>query len=427
MAETHDVEAAVGVSILPSIEDNSFTCVFCGGATIPLYAVDYPLQRADGMSSSSTTRVLDGMCQLCALVQHLPAKTESELLNFYSQQSEVLGNFVLFSSPDDSTFRDNQANYIEDRLGKVFGDTRSLLILEAGSFNGRLLTKLLDRGLNAYGIDVSYPPDALPPGIQERVFHGLMNQSFSSKQVLGALPNVIVASHVLEHTADPYHFLRTCAGQLAEGGVVILEVPDVLGASTHYFAPFTSLEHTFNFSESTLTMVAEHAGFRVLDVSRYRGEPVVGSVLRATLTKSESRSLVSGDRFDKLSPKTYASVMNLVQEHQANIQDLATSIEAFVRQIWNKPLALYGAGVAGYRMSRLVRMFGKPIDFFVDSDISKHNSSVEGIRVHPPSRLAQFEGVVIVASSAYAKEIEDSVRAMNSSLAAWSPWMSKDD
>ncbi|HSZ56701.1 MAG TPA: class I SAM-dependent methyltransferase [Tepidisphaeraceae bacterium] len=80
--------------------------------------------------------------------------------------------------------------------------------------------------------------------------------------------DLIILSHVLEHTSDPVHFLREVAGLLKPTGICYIEVPGLLNLDKWYngnLLEYLQNAHRWHFTAGTLGAVANRAGLRILE------------------------------------------------------------------------------------------------------------------------------------------------------------------
>ena len=78
--------------------------------------------------------------------------------------------------------------------------------------------------------------------------------------------DLVIASHLLEHINDPVGFAARLAPNMAPGGKLLVEVPNL------YSGNALRVPHPIAFSRRTLTMTLEKAGFRILGTS-VNGKP----------------------------------------------------------------------------------------------------------------------------------------------------------
>lgn len=79
--------------------------------------------------------------------------------------------------------------------------------------------------------------------------------------------DLAISTHVLEHVVNPVAFLNTIHKQLSENGKVFIEVPDCSPNTDLSNIAFTNVvhgQHIHYFSEESLALVAQQAGFDVV-------------------------------------------------------------------------------------------------------------------------------------------------------------------
>lgn len=121
-------------------------------------------------------------------------------------------------------------------------------------------------GCRAIGLDaVSMPPDAAVPGV-------LTAQGVPPnwpEAVADAAPfSVVTMWHALEHDPQPVATLAWLQERMRPGGVAVVEVPDLDGATAKWMGKrwpgFHTPRHASVFTVETLRAVAERAGWRVV-------------------------------------------------------------------------------------------------------------------------------------------------------------------
>lgn len=102
----------------------------------------------------------------------------------------------------------------------------SLLDLAAGS--GAMCLRLRDLGYRPTGVDYvteNFRAEGIP-------FHQAdLNDDFSARFRDGGF-GAIVASEIIEHLENPWHFARQCARILAPKGVLVLSTPNLLNSGS---------------------------------------------------------------------------------------------------------------------------------------------------------------------------------------------------
>lgn len=92
--------------------------------------------------------------------------------------------------------------------------------------------------------------------------------------------DLITAFHVVEHLADPRTVLQSLVGRLAHRGRLVVEVPNADDAlltlyENDAFRRFTYWsQHLFLFNVTTLRLLAEQAGLKVVAISQFQRYPL---------------------------------------------------------------------------------------------------------------------------------------------------------
>ena len=83
--------------------------------------------------------------------------------------------------------------------------------------------------------------------------------------------DLVTLNQVLEHVVDPVGFLRSIAADVAPGGAVYVEVPDV--SDIGYLPPDHDRfhqQHLWIFSKDSLSKLAQKAGYEIVAVDTVR-------------------------------------------------------------------------------------------------------------------------------------------------------------
>ena len=156
-----------------------------------------------------------------------------------------------------------------DRLERLRPGGRRLLDVGCGA--GAFLRFGRERGWDVEGTDYVVTSWARDSGA--RVWEG----ELPAIEFGGARFDVVRFNHVLEHTRDPLTELRAARSVLAPGGVLLIGVPNLAGASLRAkswqsrlglkgkrWRHYAALHHLWFFTPATLSRLVETAGFEVL-------------------------------------------------------------------------------------------------------------------------------------------------------------------
>ncbi len=163
--------------------------------------------------------------------------------------------------------------------------------LGTGPFEEPLLSRLAVRGLATAALELD------TPGAQGRYPYleswqaGLNAPRLKDIAARRGTFDVLSCRYVLEHSPQPVAALTALRSLLAEGGLLLIEVPD----SSKFLAArdycFLWEEHSCYFVEETLGRLAETAGFHLLSVLRYPGAIEDALVAILEVTKSPAPPL----------------------------------------------------------------------------------------------------------------------------------------
>ncbi len=105
-------------------------------------------------------------------------------------------------------------------LERTWGSLRDRRLLDVGCATGDFLELAREAGIDGHGIDVS------AHAVDAARRRGLDVRCGRLEDADGGPYDVIHASHVLEHVADPQRFARRAFALLRSGGLVLVEVPN---------------------------------------------------------------------------------------------------------------------------------------------------------------------------------------------------------
>ena len=262
---------------------------------------------------------------------------------------------------------------------------RQKSVLDVGCGSGEFLTCLRDAGAAPSGIE---PSLGLVNQAKERGFDVI--QGLVSKQAFqNARPfDAWTCLQVLEHLTDPVSFLTVLRGVLPAGGKGLVEVPRLeFILSERRFYDFFG-DHVNYFSDATLRLTCELAGYKVLETQVGFDE----QFLIAVITPAAELSFAAFDSSSRL----------IINELRSWVD---TQLDS------QKRIAVWGAG---YKSIAAIAAADLPgIEYVIDSDQRKHGLYTPGshLRICPPSSLITdpVDAIVLLAV-AYKREILKQIR-----------------
>jgi len=211
--------------------------------------------------------------------------------------------------------------------------------------------------------------------------------------------DLIVMRHLIEHVPDPIALLQECKGLLTNGGMVLIETPNIEHTLFNHVIGNFYHQHLHYFSIRSLPHLMERAGYKVMahGIKDFRQFMVI--------KPAEISIYPERDPYADLVYAAFKGYFGYVQELRSQLQDWF--------RIHPERIAIYGASSTATGIVHLGGMPPEKIAFVVDGDPRKAGFAIPGtgVRVFPPDHLRD-EPVdsVIIASDFYAKEIEGLLR-----------------
>lgn len=226
-------------------------CPLCGAPP----AAHHPI----GTRSRDGSPLHTVLCMQCALAFTNPMPTLAEVSEFYRDS---------YRTAYKRTFRPRPRHVLRSarravpRLRRIeaLGRTDGRL-LDVGSGGGEFLYLMRRSGFDVRGIEPN-----TGYGEFSRDTYGLaveVTTLEASPEASGPF-DVITAHHVLEHLRDPVEALRKMTNWLAPGGLLVIEVPNLM-ATYHAPARRFHFAHLLHFRPETLAALGERVGLTVVD------------------------------------------------------------------------------------------------------------------------------------------------------------------
>jgi SAM-dependent methyltransferase len=210
------------------------------------------------------------VCRRCGLVRQHPRPTGAAVARLYA------GDFwtravEVYAAQGGRMVREQftwiaRACDLRERLRR--GPVR---VLDIGCTTGKLLDGFRAAGCETHGIE----PHAPYAEYARAAGHAVTTGLFPDAAPAGDF-DVITASHVLEHAAEPAAFLGSARARLRAGGVMFLEVPSVTWPAADLWTGVFVSPHYHVYSGRTLAATCAAVGLTVeRQATRRRGVRVV--------------------------------------------------------------------------------------------------------------------------------------------------------
>lgn len=231
-------------------------CTLCGGKKFTLIA------QGDRYGFDLKKQ----FCNQCHLIQTYPALSEEFHQAFYRYHYRPLYlknkvvdyNCVIKEQSDKGT---NYLNYFQQN--GLENTLKGLSIIEVGCSSGGTLNTLKPFVKSVQGCDLDI--NAVKFAQKEFAINAEVAMYPST------LPNgrkLFIMSHVLEHVFNPLNTLQTLRQLMREGDYLFIAVPGInmvaKGAYKNDLRRYFHIAHVSDFTESTLSMVAQQAGFNTI-------------------------------------------------------------------------------------------------------------------------------------------------------------------
>lgn len=176
-------------------------------------------------------------------------------------------------------------------------------LLDIGCGNGSLLLIARDHGWKVTGMELSnFYANELGRRYGIKVITANFLDYFPSPE---EKYDLVTLRHVLEHLPDPISAMQRISSLLREGGIALLEFPNIDGAEARFrrFLAKTRLHrrnykedyfpgHCHEFSEKPFRLLCDMTGFRVILWETYSSKTILNRLNRLMKTGSKARALI---------------------------------------------------------------------------------------------------------------------------------------
>jgi len=253
-------------------------CDFCGQANTRLL-----YKKFDNISKTNYNIL---RCKNCGLVYTNPRLDPEEFVKFYSP--------AYYGSNKDSKTREK---YQLDKIKKVERFKKSGKILDIGCGSGDFLLLAIEKGWEAYGIEISKEvTENLRKILGSNIFVGKSENAPFQEEYF----DVITLWHVLEHLVSPLNVIRKIRWWLKKNSLLIVAVPNFNSLQSRLFKEkwfhLDMPRHLYHFTPSVLGRKLEEEGFKVKRINFFSWEHnwagIYSSICRDLLNKTDLFSKV---------------------------------------------------------------------------------------------------------------------------------------
>jgi SAM-dependent methyltransferase len=328
-------------------------------------------------------------CKNCGFVYANTAADAEDYERYYNEHNKYSSTITIDSEADSiySAISPFLLKYIE----------KEDAVLDMGCGTGGLLLNMRKDGYsNLTGCD---PSLASINKLKEKGLKCIKGSIYDIPAKNMQKFNAILLSGVLEHLYDVKSALRNISLYLKPESKIICNVPDVL--NYHSFpAPlpyYINIEHINHFSSGTLLRLFEETDFSILEsvCTNIKFGEIKAPVIITVFENQKNRN-ISYNKTNK-----YLHDLDL-KESVCNkqINEIVSS---------QKSIAVWGTGNLARSFLKNTNLKKANIAFFVDNNSEMVGKDFCGYKVASPDSLNGFDGIILVLSILYFKDIEKQI------------------
>ena len=199
-------------------------------------------------------------------------------------------------------------------------------IVEVGCGGCVLLERLQSQGFEVLGIDPS--PFAAEAGARKGI--KVLQEYFPPKN-LDCKPDLIFQVDVLEHIETPLAFLESQAACMAEGGIIVVNVPDCSMSLERGDISMALHQHVNMFDMISLPTLFMAAGLEVIKLEKSRYGSALYCAARKTKSLNNAPITFDNKRWDRFQSQVSRNIASFKQ-HIEKARDSGESIGFFMPQ-----------------------------------------------------------------------------------------------
>ena len=250
------------------------------------------------------------ICRKCGLVWSNPRPSEEEVRRYYSREYRL--HYKGHLTPSLRHIARSGRGALNRSRGLSPFLKRGDRVLDAGAGGGEVVYVLRKLGFAATGLE---PDERYAKHAREILGVSVDTGFVQDASYQPGSFDAITMYHALEHVEDPVGILSKLRSWIVEGGVLLVEVPNIearciLPAHRFHFA------HFYNFNRATLEAAGRKAGFEPVQTRTSSDEGNLTTVFRAVAARTGGDAGLDGN---------YARVAGIVKSHTATGYYLSAS------------------------------------------------------------------------------------------------------
>lgn len=373
------------------IEKFRKTCLSCGGSlsaplfesdNFPASAQDIPLKEELSKDEGITLRLR--RCEKCGLFQF-----DCEPVSYYRDVIRAVGL--------SDTMKDLRRSDYRHMIDKYALSGRKFI--ECGCGNGDFLKVLSEFPVEIYGTEANegFAKEASEKLPDAHIVHAFPETA--DTMIPGAPFDCFLSFNFLEHQPDPMSMLKCMYNNLSGNGYGLITVPSfeyILNEAKYYEL---IRDHIANYTLSSLCILCENAGFRVIE----KGFIGIGDTLRVVVKKESSCETAHSENTETFENTLLKSFNSITKNVSGYVEALKSS---------GKTLSMWGAGHQGFTIASTTAL-KEYVSYIIDSAKFKQGryAPASHIPIVSPEYFNDHPtDVILVAAPLYVKEISGTIR-----------------
>lgn len=247
-------------------------CPLCGSDKISLF-----LKATDQLLTHETFNIFS--CRACRFVftQDIPPPDE---IGKYYQSQDYISHSDTRKGLMNKLYHLGRTLMLRKKYGMVKKAAKGRKLLDIGTGTGYFPGYMKQKGYQVACVEAD--PKARAFAQKEFGIPVFSPEDFAGRKIEGRY-DVITMWHVLEHVHDFNLYFRLMLENLAEGGSLVIALPNCSSLDARHYgenwAGYDVPRHLWHFTPSTLKILAEKHGMKVIKIKRLMLDPFYNSML----------------------------------------------------------------------------------------------------------------------------------------------------
>ena len=313
---------------------------------------------------------------------------------------DLYSNYYSYPSPLKGEFEPIRDNYFVETFNKKINSickkNKLNSVLEVGCYDGYILYKLKQDGYKVRGCDPSIGAE-----IGNSFGIEIDNHFFEPEKYLDIQKtfDIIISRHFIEHTADPFSFVKNLKSVLNSDGLLIIETPNIEHFIEKGLLEVFSLQHITLFTSESLKYLLKKLEMKVIYTNKESENLIMVAEQSSNIKESYIKS------FSEINKQFSVRIQNNRRKIKKHINNYISN---------NKKIALWGAGGFGCAALSLFEIKTEYIDYYIDSDPEKLKMEylTNSIQIISPESALKISPDLIIVASMYGEGILNIIKKL---------------